>query len=99
MSKVFLVILLIMGVHAVESYILNPRIFGTHMKLNPVVVMIIMTISGKLFGVWGLVLCIPVTTYVFQDAIQRKGHKVLPPKPLEQVEPEPVVEDESQPSA
>jgi len=70
MPKLLLAVLLITGVHAVESYILNPRIFGSHMKLNPVVVLIIMTISGKLFGVWGLVLCIPVTTYVFQDAIQ-----------------------------
>lgn len=70
LSKVALAIVLIIAVHAVESYILNPRIFGTHMKLNPVVVMILMTVSGKLFGVWGLVLCLPITTYIFQDAIQ-----------------------------
>ena len=70
MSRLLLVILLITVVHAVESYILNPRILGSHMKLNPVVVMILMTVSGKLFGVWGLVLCLPVTTYIFQDAIR-----------------------------
>lgn len=75
MPKLLLAVLLITGVHAVESYILNPRIFGSHMKLNPVVVLIIMTISGKLFGVWGLVLCIPVTTYVFQDAIQYRRNE------------------------
>lgn len=70
LPKLGLAIILISLVHAVESYILNPRIFGTHMKLNPVVVMILMTVSGKLFGVWGLVLCLPITTYLFQDAIQ-----------------------------
>jgi predicted PurR-regulated permease PerM len=70
MPKLLLAIVLIVAVHAIESYILNPRIFGTHMKLNPVVVMILMTVSGKLFGVWGLVLCLPITTYLFQDAIQ-----------------------------
>ena len=70
MSRLFLAIGLITLVHAVESYILNPRIFGNHMKLNPVVVMILMTVSGKLFGVWGLILCLPITTYLFQDAIQ-----------------------------
>lgn len=75
MSKVLLVIFLITAVHAVESYILNPRVFGTHMKMNPVVVMILMTISGKLFGVWGLVLCVPIATYLFQDAIQFKENK------------------------
>ncbi len=70
--KLFLSIALITGVHAVESYILNPRIFGSHMKLNPVVVMILMTISGKLFGIWGLILCLPIATYLFQEAIQLK---------------------------
>ena len=65
-------ILLIIAVHAVESYVLNPRIFGSHMKMNPVIVMILMTISGKLFGIWGLILCVPVATYIFQDAIQYK---------------------------
>jgi predicted PurR-regulated permease PerM len=89
-SKLFLVLLLITGVHAIESYILNPRIFGSHMKLNPVVVLIIMTISGKLFGVWGLILCIPVTTYVFQDAIQfnREPKEVEDEPPLEALPPE-----------
>ena len=70
--KLLVAIGLIVAVHAVESYVLNPKIFGTHMKLNPVMVMILMTVSGKLFGVWGLVLCLPVTTYLFQDAIQLK---------------------------
>ena len=40
------------------------------MKLNPFMVMILMTVSGKLFGVWGLVLCLPITTYFCQYAIQ-----------------------------
>lgn len=75
LSSLLLAIALICIVHAVESYILNPRIFGTHLRLNPVVVMILMTVSGKLFGVWGLVLCLPVTTYIFRDAIQLKENK------------------------
>lgn len=65
-----LAILLITAIHAIESYVLNPQIFGQHMKLNPVVVMILLTISGKLFGVWGLVLCLPIATYLFKYAIR-----------------------------
>ncbi|MFA7481510.1 MAG: AI-2E family transporter [Vulcanimicrobiota bacterium] len=84
-SRVVLVIILITGVHAVESYIVNPRVFGSHMKMNPVIVMMLMTVSGKLFGVWGLVLCVPIATYLFRDAIQLKGQKELPPAPLEQL--------------
>ncbi len=83
LSKVFLVVFLITAVHAVESYIVNPRVFGTHMKMNPVMVMILMTISGKLFGVWGLVLCVPIATYLFQDAIQIKDRKKVMDPPVE----------------
>ena len=89
MSRVFLVVLLITAVHAIESYIVNPRVFGTHMKMNPVMVMILMTVSGKLFGVWGLVLCVPVATYLFQDAIQIKGRKKVLDAPLEELLPAP----------
>ena len=105
-SRVFLVIILITAVHAVESYIVNPRVFGTHMKMNPVVVMILMTVSGKLFGVWGLVLCVPIATYLFQDAIQHKN-KTDPipagtPEPASKVEetktPEPKTENHEEES-
>ncbi len=68
--SLILAILLITVIHAIESYVLNPQIFGQHMKLNPVVVLILLTISGKLFGVWGLVLCLPIATYLFKYAIQ-----------------------------
>jgi predicted PurR-regulated permease PerM len=97
MSKVLLVVILITAVHAVESYIVNPRVFGTHMKMNPVVVMILMTISGKLFGVWGLVLCVPVATYLFQDAIQHKEKGE--PIPAGIPEPEPKTAEEKEETA
>jgi predicted PurR-regulated permease PerM len=65
-------VLLIAFVHVVESYILNPRIVGHHLRLNTVVVLILITVSGKIFGIWGLVLCLPVATYIFQHAIKHK---------------------------
>ncbi|MBL8729550.1 MAG: AI-2E family transporter [Planctomycetes bacterium] len=62
---------LISLIHAVETYVLNPQIYGHHMHMNPVLVLIVLTIGGKLFGVWGLVLGIPVVNYVFRHAIRR----------------------------
>ena len=59
-------------VHFIEAYILNPKIYGHHMRMNPVIVLIILTISGKLFHVWGLVLGVPVCTYIFGHAIRQK---------------------------
>ena len=63
-------IVMILIVHAVETYILNPKIYGHHMRMNPVLVLIVLTICGKLFGIWGLVLGIPITNYLFRHAIR-----------------------------
>ncbi len=62
---------LILLIHFVEAYILNPRIFGHHLHMNPVLVLIVLTIGGKLFGVWGLVLGLPIVNYIFGYAIRR----------------------------
>ena len=40
--------------------------------MNAVLVLIVLTIGGKLFGVWGLVLGLPVVNYVFGHAIRRR---------------------------
>lgn len=65
-----LAILLITIIHVIEGYILNPRIYGSYMRINSVIILIILTIGGKLFNFWGLVLGVPVCTYVFGHAIR-----------------------------
>jgi len=67
-------IIMIAVIHVIEGYILNPRIYGFRMKINPVVVLIILTISGKLFQFWGLILGVPVFTYFFSHAIRYKNN-------------------------
>lgn len=66
----FLAALLITVIHMIEAYILNPKIYGHHLHMNPVLVLIILTVGGKLFGVWGLVLGVPLCTYIFGHAIR-----------------------------
>jgi predicted PurR-regulated permease PerM len=70
-GAMLLAIVLICVIHAIETYILNPQIYGHHMHMNPVLVLIVLTIGGKLFGVWGLLLGIPIVNYVFRHAIRR----------------------------
>lgn len=70
-TSLLLAIGLICAIHAMETYVLNPQIYGHHMHMNPVLVLIVLTIGGKLFGVWGLVLGIPIVNYVFRHAIRR----------------------------
>lgn len=73
-GSVLIAIVMITGVHMVETYILNPKIFGHRLKVNPVLVLIILTVSGKLFHVWGLVLGLPVFTYFFGYAIESESY-------------------------
>jgi len=70
-------LMLIVVIHMVEGYILNPKIYGSFMRINPVIVLIILTIGGKLFNLWGLVLGVPICTYVFGYAIRYK-HPQIP---------------------
>jgi len=69
---IFITALAIWGIHLFEAYILNPKIYGARLRINPVLVLIILTVAGKLVGVWGLVLGIPICTYIFAHAIQRR---------------------------
>ncbi|HBP21526.1 MAG TPA: hypothetical protein DEA08_27535, partial [Planctomycetes bacterium] len=55
--------------HAIEAYILNPRIYGFHMNLHPLAVLIVLYLGQHLFGMWGLVMGVPMATYVWRHLI------------------------------
>ena len=61
------VVVLIVVVHAIEAYLLNPLIYGAHLKINPVIVLIILFVGHRAFGVWGMLLAVPVTHYLLHD--------------------------------
>ncbi len=65
-------LVLIAVIHLIEGYVLNPKIYGSFMRINPVIVLIILTIGGKLFHLWGLILGVPICTYIFGHAIRVK---------------------------
>ncbi len=67
---VLLCIVMITFVHLVEGYVLNPLIYGARLRINPVIVLMILTVGGKLFHLWGLVLGVPICTYIFGHAIR-----------------------------
>lgn len=76
---------MIVVVHMLEAYVFNPRIYAARFHLNPVMVLIILVVAHELFGVWGMLLGIPVTHYVLNIAQvpsyprkqrKRKRHRV-----------------------
>ena len=66
----------IMIIHAVEAYLLNPLIYGRHLRLHPVAVLLILVIAEHLFGVWGLLLGVPIAAFVLKYVIE--GQPVTP---------------------
>lgn len=72
LQTMFLSLAWIAFIHMVEGYVLNPKVYGSFMRINPVIVLIILTIGGKLFNLWGLVLGVPICTYIFGYAIRFK---------------------------
>lgn len=81
LHTMILAIVMITVIHLVEGYILNPRVYGSYMRINSVIILIILTLGGKLFGFWGLLLGVPVCTYIFGYAIRpdNKSKKRMPP--------------------
>lgn len=75
------VIVMMVIVHFIEAYFLNPLIYGHQLRMNAVLVLIILTIGGKLFGVWGLILGLPVMNYVFGHAIRHRKPEQISTQP------------------
>ena len=65
------IIVLILVIHAVETYILNPNIYGVHLRMHPLVVLIVLLVAEHFFGLWGLVLGVPVSVYLLDIVIQQ----------------------------
>lgn len=76
-EHVLWLILAILVIHAIEAYMLNPLIYGRHLRLHPVAVLVILLIAEHLFGVWGLLLGVPIAAFVLKHVIE--GVDVAPP--------------------
>jgi len=82
----FWAMVMIIFVHAVEAYILNPNIISAIMKINPVLILIILYIGHTLFGLWGVLLGVPVSVYIYRYIILAR---ITDRNPGEPARPEP----------
>lgn len=62
-------VVLIIIIHAIEAYGLNPIIYGRHLKLNPVLTLVILYVGYHGFGLWGMLLGVPVARYFIHDVL------------------------------
>jgi len=77
---------LILVIHAFENYVINPKVFSTFFKLSPVATLIILYIAYHFMGLWGMLLGVPITVFVYRCLIlgERMNHDVHPPLELDQ---------------
>ncbi|MBE6451175.1 MAG: AI-2E family transporter [Alphaproteobacteria bacterium] len=62
----FWAIVMIIGIHMIETYILNPRIVSSIMRINPVMTLIILYIAHSVIGLWGMLLGVPIAVYMYR---------------------------------
>lgn len=74
-QDVIYVLIMITVIHAIESYALNPKLMSSKTDLPVFYVFIILMFSEKFFGIWGLVIGIPVFVFLLDLLEVRVEHK------------------------
>ena len=64
---------MIIVIHLIEAYVLNPRIVSSVMHLNPVLTLIILYIAHTVMGMWGMLLGIPIAVYIYRKISEYNG--------------------------
>ncbi len=68
----------ILVIHAIEAYMLNPLIYGRHLRLHPLAVLVILVIAEHVVGVWGLLLGVPVAAFLVKYVIEGEAPAAAP---------------------
>lgn len=93
-DRLWLVALAFIGIQQLESTFLVPRIHGYAVRVHPAIVMVLVVIGGSLWGLWGMIVILPlaaaardVFVYVYsriEDPDETTD--IEEPEPLEELE-------------
>jgi predicted PurR-regulated permease PerM len=74
---------LILVIHALETYFLNPKILGGASRIHPVLIVLALVLGEHYFGVAGALLAVPVASLVASafKFIHRKAQELDSPSP------------------
>jgi predicted PurR-regulated permease PerM len=59
-QKGFIILLWIIGIHALEAYLLNPKIMGSAARIHPVIVAFSLIAGERLYGLMGALFAVPI---------------------------------------
>ena len=79
-NLVLWLVVMVLVVHAIEAYALNPMIYGRHMKMHPVAILAILLVGEHLFGIWGLILGVPIAAFLWAYVLGGKTTVTVPVK-------------------
>ncbi|BCA85516.1 AI-2E family transporter [Enterococcus saigonensis] len=71
MWDLFFILLMILFIHILEAYVLNPKFMSSRTELPIFYTFVILLIAEQLFGIWGLIVGIPIFTF-FLDVMNVK---------------------------
>lgn len=74
-QDVIYILVMITIIHAIESYFLNPKLMSSKTDLPVFYVFIILMFSEKFFGIWGLIIGIPVFVFLLDLLEVKTNHK------------------------
>ena len=60
---VIYVLVMLLVIHALESYVLNPKFMASRTELPIFYTFVVLLVAEHLFGVWGLIVGIPIFTF------------------------------------
>lgn len=63
-NMIIYVLIMIAVVHALETYFLNPHLMSSRTKLPVFYVFLVLFLAEKIFGVWGLIVGIPIFIFI-----------------------------------
>jgi predicted PurR-regulated permease PerM len=63
-SKALLALVWILVIHALESYVLNPKIMGTASRIHPVLIVLALVIGERSAGIVGALLAVPFASVI-----------------------------------
>ena len=75
LSQGLLALAWIAGVHALETYVLNPKIMGDAARIHPVLIVLALLVGERTFGLVGALLAVPVASVLI--AVFRFLHRKL----------------------
>jgi predicted PurR-regulated permease PerM len=62
--KALLAVIVLVVVQQIDSTVISPRVVGDSVGLHPVFVMLSIIIGGAYFGLWGMLLAVPMAAII-----------------------------------